>query len=136
MNDVRVFTLDEANGLLPSLTRLLTELQKKREEVTAFETQIDALELISDPTAKHSVEELNRLIEKHHQSVAEFYAVVESVHQNGCFLKDVDLGLIDFFSVIEGRMVCLCWRLGEDKVRYWHEVNDGYAGREPLESQP
>lgn len=133
MNDVRVFTLDEANGLLPSLTCLLVELQKKREEVTAFETQIDALELISDPKAKRSVEELNRLIEKHHQSVAEFYAIVGSIHQNGCFLKDADLGLIDFFGIIEGRMVCLCWRLGEDKVRYWHEVNDGYAGREPLE---
>lgn len=133
MNDVRVFTLAEANQLLPLLTQLLSELKKKREEVTVFETQIDALELISDAESKHSVEELNRLIEKHHQTVAEFYAIVEAIHQNGCVLKDVDLGLVDFYGIVEGRVVCLCWRLGEDKVQYWHEVNEGYIGREPLE---
>ena len=133
MNDVRVFTLDEANQLLPLLTQLLAELQKKREAITILETQIDALELISDPAAKHSVDEMNRAVEKHHQSVTEFYAIVESIHQNGCFLKDVDLGLIDFFGMVGGRVVCLCWRLGENGIKYWHEVNDGYSEREPLE---
>jgi hypothetical protein len=50
----------------------------------------------------------------------------------GCELKGVDEGLIDFPSEREGRVVYLCWRLGEDAIRWWHEIDSGFAGRQPL----
>ena len=128
-----MFTIAECNELIPVLTQLLTELQKKRDEVNELEAQVDAMELVCDSENPRSVEALDRLIESHQGLVAEFYTLVDHIHEHGCFLKDVDLGLIDFYGVIDQRMVCLCWRLGENEVGFWHEVDEGYAGRQPLD---
>ena len=131
-NEVKVFTLKEANELLPVLSDLLRDLQRKRHNVSELEVQIDSLELISGSGDQAAEKELEKLIEKHRQIVAKFYEVVDEIHSHGCLLKDVDLGLIDFYGAVEGHIVCLCWRLGEEQVRFWHEVTEGYAGREPL----
>ena len=134
-NEVKVFTLEEANELLPVLTELLHDLRKKRDQAAEIEVQIDALELVSNGGENTSARELEKLIEKHQQVVSEFYDMVDEIQSNGCFLKDVDLGLIDFYGVVEGRIVCLCWRLGEERIGFWHDVKEGYADREPLASE-
>ena len=131
-NDLKVFTVEEANQLLPALIQLLTELKKKRDEASDLEVQIDALELIASSGTSSSVKELNHLLEEHQKIVGEFYSIVNEIHSYRCFLKDVDLGLIDFCGVIDGRMVYLCWRLGEERVSFWHEVEQGYSNRKPL----
>lgn len=131
-NELKVFTIEEANALLPALTQLLNELKKKRDEASDLEVQIDAIELVTHSGSGASVKELNTLLERHQEIVAEFYAIVDEIHSNRCFLKDVDLGLIDFYGVIDGRMVYLCWRLGEERVSFWHEVGQGYSNRKPL----
>ena len=56
----------------------------------------------------------------------------EELEKIGCELKDYQVGLVDFTSIYEGREVCLCWKLGEEKVAWWHELNAGYAGRKPV----
>ena len=134
MNEVRVFTIEECNRLLPVLTQQLTELQKKRQSAGDLEAQIDALELICNSESKKSTAELDQLIRKHQKIVNEFYALVDQIHEHGCYLKDADLGLVDFYGMIDGRMVCLCWRLGEQQVGFWHEVNSGFTNRKPIES--
>lgn len=131
-NEVKVFTREEANELLPVLSDLLRELQEERCKAAELEVQIDALELIRDGKDQAANRELEKLIEKHRQVVAKFYEIADEIHSHGCLLKDVDLGLIDFYGVVEGHIVCLCWRLGEEQVRFWHEVKEGYAGRELL----
>lgn len=133
-NEVKVFTLEEANELLPILTELIHDLRKKRDQAAEIEIQIDALELVSEGGENTSARELERLMEKHQQAVSEFYDLVDEIQLNGCLLKDVDLGLIDFYGVVKGRIVCLCWRIGEKRVGFWHDVKEGYAGREPLTS--
>ena len=57
----------------------------------------------------------------------------EELEGVGCELKDFEIGLVDFPAVRDGREVYLCWKLGEDQVTHWHEVNTGYAGRKPLD---
>ena len=131
-NEVKVFTLEEANELLPILTELIHNLKKKRDQTAEIEIQIDALELVNDGGENNSARELEKMMEKHRQVVAEFYDVVDEIQSNGCLLKDVDLGLIDFYGVVEGHIVCLCWRLGEEQIGFWHDVKEGYANREPL----
>ncbi len=133
-NEVKVFTLREANELLPILAELLHDLRKKRDQAGEIEIQIDALELVSNSGEDASARELEKLMERHRQVVAEFYDIVDEIQSNGCFLKDVDLGLIDFYGVVKGRIVCLCWRIGEERIGFWHDVKEGYAGREPLTS--
>ncbi len=132
-HELRTFTLEEANRLIPTVTQLLLQLKEKQKHVIDLEPQIDALELILDRTSAESSKELNHLIEIHRARVTEFYSAVDQIHQLGCLLKDVELGLIDFYAVLNGKVVYLCWKLGEEKVAFWHEVGQGYAYREPID---
>ena len=131
--ELRTFTIEEANRLIPELTTLILELQAKQEEVFDLEVQIDAQELIENSHKGNLPSKaLKHLLESHHTCVGEFYAVVERIHQHGCLLKDVQLGLVDFYAVLNGKVIYLCWQLGEEKVAHWHEVGKGYTNREAL----
>ena len=132
MNELKVFTADQANQLLPHLTELLHSLQAKRDQVHEMEVGIDALELIAEEPTDDPSGEISNLVRTHQQMVSDFYEMVEEIQSNGCFLKDVDMGLIDLYGVVEGRVVYFCWKLGEERVGYWHEIGKGYAFREPL----
>jgi hypothetical protein len=55
------------------------------------------------------------------------------IEGTGAVVKDLDIGLIDFLSVYRGQEVCLCWKLGEDKIGYWHGTEEGFAGRKPID---
>ena len=57
---------------------------------------------------------------------------IASVH-TGCIIKDLDVGLLDFPSVIDNEEVYLCWKLGEDRIRFYHRQDEGFAGRKPLD---
>ncbi|OGW87144.1 MAG: hypothetical protein A3C35_03130 [Omnitrophica bacterium RIFCSPHIGHO2_02_FULL_46_11] len=132
MNQLKVFTLEETNRLLPVLSGLISDLHAKRDRVADIEVEIDALELVNDHTGEAVPEGLERLVEKHRETITEFYEVVEQIHSYGCFLKDVNLGLIDFYGMVDGQVVYLCWRFGEDRVGFWHEIGSGYTDRKPL----
>ncbi len=135
MNELKTFTLDEANKLLPQLTSLIGQLQKKRELLLNLEVEIDALELVSE-TPKAKTKEQNPVVahkvEEYTAAVNSFYQGVDEIHATGCFLKDMDLGLIDFYSVYQGKVVYLCWKMGETQVSHWHEIGQGYTSRQPI----
>jgi hypothetical protein len=57
---------------------------------------------------------------------------VNGIHGAGAVVKDPDTGLIDFPALRQGEEVCLCWRVGEDAIEYWHGLEEGFAGRKPL----
>jgi hypothetical protein len=61
--------------------------------------------------------------------------VIETVHERGCLIKDLEAGLVDFPTVFNGREVYLCWQVGEDGIHYWHEVEDGFRGRKPIDRE-
>lgn len=133
MNQLKVFTVEEANRLLPRLTELLVELQAVQHEVLAKEVEIDAEEILHPATEddKPSLE-VSREIERYNESVDRFYTLVDEIHETGCFLKDIEMGLVDFYTLHQGRVVYLCWKLGEPEVGFWHEVGRGYAYRQPI----
>ena len=133
MNELKVFTSEEANRLLPELTELITNLQENQRQVLAKEVEIDALEVLYPPQGKdeHS-EEVTGEVEKYNDLVDRFYALIDEIQETGCFLKDIDTGLIDFYSLHQGRVVYLCWRMGEAEVGFWHEVGRGYTYRQPI----
>jgi hypothetical protein len=62
----------------------------------------------------------------------ELARLVDEIAEHGAEVKDLDEGLIDFPALRQGETVLLCWKLGEDEIRYWHRVEDGFAGRRPL----
>ena len=66
------------------------------------------------------------------QTVPELARVIDEIADHGAQVKDIDEGLIDFPALSGGETVLLCWQLGEDEIRYWHSVEDGFAGRREL----
>ncbi len=135
-NDIKVFTAQEANHLIPQLTLWIQELQQKRDEILSLEVEIDAQELIADKPEESLPSQISRLIEKYNKVVTRFYEIVDQVHATGCYLKDIDMGLVDFYSHYQGRVVYLCWKLGEPEVGFWHDIGQGYITRQPYISNP
>jgi hypothetical protein len=127
---MKTFTIEEANRTLPLVTRIVQDIVVKfvpwRERVEEYEI-IKAGERLDhrDPRAEvleREVEELAREIDGYIRELAEL----------GIECKDPGLGLVDFPGELGGRRVYLCWRLGEPSVAYWHDLDAGYAGRQPL----
>lgn len=123
----KFFTLDEANAALPRLNELLEQLMQARRAI------IDARPELW-PVLKKSLG--NGGSKKAGELLAEFervQAAHKAIEEMGVLLKDADVGLVDFLHRrSDGREVYLCWRYGEPKVAYWHELHAGFAGRKRL----
>ncbi len=120
------FSVREARRLLPRvkpwaarMVRLAGGLEQFREEVKRFSEKGSAN--AGGPAGTAYVENLVAL-----------QACVRELQQLGCLVKGVQEGLVDFPHWMEGREVYLCWKHGEDDIRYWHEVDAGFAGRTPI----
>ncbi len=129
----KLFSQQEANELVPRLELLVRELQmhanQLRERVAALASQDSELEDLG----------LQDIIDRHPQlkgitsRMAELAGQIESF---GCFLKDIDQGLVDFPGEVEGELVFLCWQFGEPRLIAWHSLESGFSARRPLPNTP
>jgi hypothetical protein len=122
----RHFTREEANALLPQLTAMLSQLQDSKDELTDAE----AHEALSEAAPANGGGEEGRQVGV---AFLEVRRLLETIEQSGIVLRDIDRGLVDFPALLEDREIYLCWELGEDEVAFWHDMDSGYGGREPLE---
>jgi hypothetical protein len=122
----RHFTLEEANELLPQLTTLLTRLREAKDDLTDTE----AHKSLSEAAPTNGGGEQGRQVGV---AFLEVRQLLETVERVGIVLRDIERGLVDFPALMDDREIYLCWELGEDEVAYWHELEGGYGGREPLE---
>jgi hypothetical protein len=122
----RHFTRAEANALLPRLTDLLNRLREAKDELTDAE----AHEALAEAAPANGGGGEGRQVGV---AFLEVRRLLEVLQQSGIVLRDIDRGLVDFPAVIDEREVYLCWELGEDDVGYWHDMEAGYGGREPLD---
>ncbi len=123
----RLFTHDEANALLPRLIPDLEALRDSKREVDRLRAELETLTpaMLGNGYGADAARIENRLSEL----AATIRRRVRSVFAQGILIQDIELGLIDFPSEREGRVVLLCWRLGEEAIAYWHELSGGFAGR-------
>jgi hypothetical protein len=128
----RLFTLDEANALVPLLDEKFQRFQGLREAAQPLREALRRLEEKARSNGQGQAEDLRDLQERLQRLGTEANRLLEEVAELGCEVKDVEQGLVDFPSEREGRVVYLCWKLGEDRIRYWHELDAGFAGRQPL----
>ncbi len=126
----RLFTVDEANGLLPDLIPVLTELKAKKAALDEARIALARLTptMRSNGHAAEAAAQERRL----RDLTLALAAGVRRITGQGVEIKDLDHGLIDFPSLRGDRVVYLCWRLGEGPIAYWHEIDAGFAGRRPL----
>lgn len=125
---MKLFTIQEANALLPDVKSILAKIQRAHRAVTRFRDEArkaaEAAEQggggIANGVAYAGV-------------LTELTSQMSELEGLGVQLKDFERGLVDFPSLRDGRVVLLCWQLGEgDRIEWWHEIEDGFAGRQPL----
>jgi hypothetical protein len=125
---MKLFTVEEANAMLPSVRQLLRRLQCSRRRLSAYREE-----------AKQAAEQADQggggiaggLL--YARLLTNFAAEMSELETMGVQLKDFDRGLVDFPSLRDGRVVLLCWQLDEgDELEWWHDMDAGFSGRTPL----
>jgi hypothetical protein len=133
----RRFTLEEAESLLPELRTVLSRVISLKEE---HDGALQELRQIANRIAMVGgalVDRHETLIKRNRQLALanRLKECVGEVEEHGCVVKDLDLGLIDFPTLYRGREVYLCWKYGEPGIRFWHGVDEGFAGRKPIDEE-
>lgn len=119
------YTRVEARSLLPQVRQWLKRLQQLREKLAKLEPRVAALRQQGEDIGGATLNESVRLH-------AESRDVLHQFVQRDIQIKDLDRGLLDFPAIVGGREVFLCWEQGETDIEYWHDIDAGFAGREPL----
>jgi hypothetical protein len=122
----KLFTVEEANALLPRLQKLLDDLALHRD---AMREKAPHLEPILRAARADGG---GRVGSEYGVEAYKLYLAIGRIQELGVLLKDLDMGLLDFPHERDGRVVFLCWHPPEERVEYWHEIEAGYAGRQPL----
>jgi hypothetical protein len=129
----RIFTPEEANAALAELRPLVEAMvAAKRALDEAQEERDDVARRIAGNGGGIPPAELGALEEAVATAATELAAAIASIQALGVLVKDLDSGLVDFPAKRDGEDILLCWQLGEDEVAYWHGLEDGYSGRQPL----
>ena len=138
----KYFTLHEAQELLPFIA---PQLVQAREQKQAMDKLDEALSRASaeimvlggsiPPRKKLAQTRLER-----DELAAQLKESISKVIETGCLIKDLDVGLVDFPAIVQGEEAYLCWKLGEERIEYWHSIHEGFAGRklidDPLPDEP
>jgi hypothetical protein len=124
---MKLFTLAEANELLPDVSASLKRIQKLYARIDTFREAARLAAVASEfGGGMHGGAD-------YVQALYEIGKITTELHELGVQLKDYSRGLIDFPCLRDGRIVLLCWQLGEEeKIEWWHELEAGFAGRQPL----
>jgi hypothetical protein len=122
----RHFTVEEANAILDRLKPLLRELRDARDVLT----DTDSHSVLADAAPTNGGGEPGRKVG---EAFLEVRRMLLTIQEAGIVVRDIERGLIDFPALRGGDEVYLCWELGEDGVAWWHDLDAGYGGRQPLD---
>jgi hypothetical protein len=134
---MKTFTLEEAEALLPTIEALLKGAMEAKQAAESIEEELQDLAQrifvtggmlvdVAEVTRKRAT--LVGLVQRAKDAVEEIDAI-------GVQVKDLSIGLLDFPAYLEGEIVLLCWRLGEERIGFWHTLESGYRGRQPVEGR-
>ncbi len=122
------FTLQEANQMLISISAWLDEIKIIRSEILTHQPEIWSVMEKSAGNGGNLT--LSRMV----KTFDRLDALIHNIQDKGVIIKDINTGLLDFPAIKDGREVYLCWKHGEGPIAFWHEIEDGFAGRQPIES--
>lgn len=121
-----LFTLEEANRLIPVLRPLLQRLTSLRNDLNALQPEIQR-------ARRNALLDGGTQVGPYYVSLLDrFNRALSKIERTGVLVKDFRIGLCDFPHLRDGRLIYLCWKMDEDEVRYWHETDAGFAGRKPI----
>ena len=131
----RVFTIEEVEALIPTLAHLVTAQLQQQGDIEQRLAELARLagglpRSLDDATDDSA--EVARLKRELRDRIARYEDGWRTVTELGAVIKDPQIGLVDFYGRIDGRLVWLCWKYGEESLGYYHELETGYSGRRPL----
>ena len=131
----RLFTLTEAERARKELEPFLVEAMDCRKKISDLENTLAAVaaRIMMMGGVLVPYEKLATLRAEHQQLSETMKSALDRILQTGCLIKDLDVGLLDFPAIINNQDVYLCWKLGEDRIRFYHGQDEGFAGRKPLD---
>jgi hypothetical protein len=131
----RLFTLTEAERVRQELEPFLVEAMDCRKKLSGLEHDLSAVSarIMMMGGVIVPYEKLAALRLEHNQLAESLKSALNRILETGCLIKDLDVGLLDFPAVIDNQDVFLCWKLGEDRIRFYHRQDEGFAGRKPLD---
>jgi len=122
----RYYTLDQANETLILLRPMVEEMMKIAEKIRIHQPQIWSL--VEKSAGNGGNAELSKML----PDFDRLHELLHRVQEMEIQVKDLTVGLVDFVALRDGREVYLCWKYGEDSIQYWHEIEAGFAGRQPI----
>lgn len=123
---MKLFTLEEANSLLPELRRLFATIKAKRAVLQRLAPEARRAHECANESGGINVGA------RYAEALVTLMENLQTIHNLGVEIKDLERGLCDFPALREGRVVYLCWLLGEECIEWWHDLETGFAGRQPL----
>ncbi len=133
----KTFTLQEAQRLLPVLQALLKRAMEGKRLIEAVEKELQDLKhrillsgglMVDVPAVAHRRAEHDKAL----QAIKDVLAEIDAI---GVQVKDLDIGLLDFPCAVEDEIVLLCWKYGEEKIEFWHDLEEGFRGRKPIDDR-
>ena len=124
-----LYTPQTANKALPEVRRLFSNILMHKKQAVALQEQV---EMVIQSGSK-----FDQFVKKKQElnaAVSSYYKAIEQLEATGVVIKDVEQGLLDFPSKRFDEEVWLCWKVGEDEIKFWHSKDEGFMGRKPLES--
>ena len=134
---MRYFTLPEAQRALPEVERHLREALFHKSESQKAQKDMDrtAERVRLSGGARINPSDVVALRARRDTSISALKQALDEIEEAGALVKDLDIGLLDFMTRYQNRDVCLCWKLGEDQIRFWHGTEEGFRGRKPIDQE-
>ncbi len=119
------YTIEEARALLPDVRKWLGEIERLQQQLRELDLRLSSLSSSGDDVGGDTV---NTSIKTH----AKLHGVLNEFESRAIQIKDLERGLIDFPALRNGKEILLCWEKDEEDIEFWHDLESGYPGREPL----
>ena len=131
----KYFNRHEAEELLPVIGQFLEDACKQKRTLDSISAEISnaALRIMMLGGSLPPFTEINRKKTQRDKVAEQLARTIDEIQKTGCLVKDLETGLVDFPSLRGGEKVYLCWKLGEAHIGYWHGIEEGFAGRKPLD---
>ncbi len=140
--DDRIFTVEEANRLVGAMEAVIAEIERLRGQLERHDRQLQILDALWGAKVMDAENPDHSEFEKHRTGVDQAAEEIEGLIRDEILARGIrfptgglEHGLLDFPTMLDGRVVYLCWMRGEPKVRHWHEINGGFAGRQPVTTE-
>ncbi|HLW44181.1 MAG TPA: DUF2203 domain-containing protein [Candidatus Acidoferrales bacterium] len=134
-HEQKLFSLKEAERARRELEPVLIEAMENRGKVAELDEQLSAVAnrilMMGGITIEYEI--VARVRSEHNRLLSQIKDALDRIHATGCVVKDLDAGLLDFPAILKNEEVYLCWRVGEDRIRFYHRQDEGFAGRKPID---